>query len=629
MRRYLSLAPLFAIALVMAPARPAAAATRANDAPLEYLKTVSGLGPVQDPQILFLLMSQYLAANDAEGGIAYFNDMLQRYDQQLSDPQRSLYLSAIGLLRASHAKDVSFFHRYGWVNDTSAILDRAVQLSGGKIFIVRWIRGNVYSQFPAFFGKRETAFDDLTWCEANAAGAPDSGWLREVYFNLGRLQRDLKGDPSLAASYLAKSGYTSFDKDEVLTTPFTEDAQAGHRFAARSFKEVVPGRIYTLSGFEFTEYNFVVSADRSQLFAIDAGTRPDSAKAAYYYLRSKVPNLPPLTAVFVTHAHWDHIGGQHFFRSLPSAPKFYARSNYQEELGHSLGAPARYSYFFGSRFDLDDIRDFKPDVAIAGPSEVTLGGTHIRFIPIHGGETADGMFVYFPDESTLFAGDFMMPYFGAPFVDEGNVPGMLDAIDVVTQLAPAHILHGHAPLTRIFGNLETLKQTRKQIAWLNDQVTDLMSQGLTRAEIHERNLVPPDIRETPLAQLPLLLMRENLIDRRYAQRAGYWRDGLEGMDHLSDKDLGSTFKTYLGLSDSQMADAIDRMVEAGDAELAARTVMQALEAYPGSPRLAAAKHRVFSALRQKYQGFDPFRFIVYSELMGAPVPPVAGADMAF
>jgi glyoxylase-like metal-dependent hydrolase (beta-lactamase superfamily II) len=624
MRRSLFILPLVLLGLALAPSAPAA--TRADDARFEYLKTVSGLGPVQDPQILFLLMSQYLAANDTEGGIAYFQGLLQRYDASLTDPQRGLYLSAIGLLRASHAKDVFVLKRFGWVKDTSAILDQAVQLTGGKVFVVRWIRGNVYSQFPSFFGKQQAAFDDLRWCEANVASAPDLGWMREVDFNLGRLENDLQRDPQAAAAYLAKSGYPSFQKSEILNNPFSIDPETGFTFAPRSFKEVVPGRIYALSGFEFTEYYFIVSADRTQLFAIDAGTRPDSAKTAYDYLHAKVPNLPPLTAVFVTHAHWDHIGGQHFYRSLPSAPKFYARSNYAEELAHDLDNPARYSYFFGSRFTLDDVRDFKPDVTVSGPTEISLGGTRIRFIPIHGGETADGMFVYLPDESALFGGDFVMPYFGAPFVDEGNIPGMLDAMDVAIQLAPQHILLGHAPLTRVFGDVETLKQTRHQIAWLDDQVTGLMQQGLSRAAVHERNLVPPDIRDTPLAQMPLLLMRENLIDRRFAQAQGYWHDGIEGMDHLSDKDFGSAFKDYLGLSDSQMADAVDRMVDAGDSELASRVLMQALAAYPDSAKLAAAKQRVFSSLRQKYQAYDPFRFIVYSELMGAPVPPMQGGE---
>jgi hypothetical protein len=48
--------------------------------------------------------------------------------------------------------------------------------------------------------------------------------------------------------------------------------RAGHAFAPRRIAEIVPGRVYVLSGFEFTEYYFVVSDDGRQLIGIDAGT---------------------------------------------------------------------------------------------------------------------------------------------------------------------------------------------------------------------------------------------------------------------------------------------------------------------------------------------------------------------
>jgi glyoxylase-like metal-dependent hydrolase (beta-lactamase superfamily II) len=35
-------------------------------------------------------------------------------------------------------------------------------------------------------------------------------------------------------------------------------------------------------------------------------------------LRNRFPDLPPLTTVLVTHAHWDHIGGHRYFRQLGS-----------------------------------------------------------------------------------------------------------------------------------------------------------------------------------------------------------------------------------------------------------------------------------------------------------------------
>jgi len=38
----------------------------------------------------------------------------------------------------------------------------------------------------------------------------------------------------------------------------------------------------------------------------------------------------------------------------------------------------------------------------------------VSLIPIPGGETSDGLFIHLPDAGILFAGDFIMPYLGAP-----------------------------------------------------------------------------------------------------------------------------------------------------------------------------------------------------------------------
>ena len=62
--------------------------------------------------------------------------------------------------------------------------------------------------------------------------------------------------------------------------------------------------------------------------------------------------LPPLTTIFITHSHWDHVGGHSYFRGLNPRPRFYARSNYQEEIARDVSdAPEVFDkYFFGERF---------------------------------------------------------------------------------------------------------------------------------------------------------------------------------------------------------------------------------------------------------------------------------------
>jgi glyoxylase-like metal-dependent hydrolase (beta-lactamase superfamily II) len=593
---------------------------------LEYLKAVNSATPPKDPQLLFLLMGAYANANLQVEGAEFLSARLDEFGPRLSDPQRALYLSAIGLLRAQHASSVSLLHRIGYVKDTIAKLDQAKRLSGGQIFVVNWISGVVRAQLPGFLHQKQAAQNDLTWCAANIAKAPDIGWLREVDFRLGTIAL-ADGDQAKAQDYLRQSGYKSFEKPVVLTTPFSEDTLAGHAFVSRRVAEIVPSRVYALSGFEFTEYYFVVSDDRRELIGIDAGTRADSAKTAYEALRAYAPNLPELTTIFITHSHWDHIGGQTYFRGLNPKPRFYARSNYQEEIaGETNGPESIAKHFFGERFNLDDVRSFKPDATIDRPTELKIGGTRVDLIPVHGGETHDAMFIHLPDLGVLFVGDFIMPYLGAPFVVEGDFQGLLDAIDIVVQKNPRYMLHGHEPLTRNFSSPDMLAQLKTDLSWLSDQVLTAIRRGDTRAAIHQANLIPPGLLTGRAdALLPYLILREHVIDRLYHQNVGYWQADLEGLDYLSDSDRAELLVDYLGLSEKQLVRAVENMAADGKYELAASLLESASARFGRTESIAKAERLVYLKLMEKYQNTDPFKYILYSAKIGAQTPAMAAS----
>jgi len=592
---------------------------------LEYLKAVNSAAPPQDPQLLFLLMGEFANANRQGEGAEFLSARLKEFAPRLTDPQKALYLSAIGLLRAQHANSVSLFSRIGYVKDTISMLDQAKKLSGGQIFVVNWISGVVRSELPWFFYQKQAALNDLRWCETNIAKAPHAGWLREVDFRLAKLAL-ADGDRVRAQEYLRQSGYKSFDKTVVLTTPFSEDTLSGHAFVPRRIAEIVPGRVYALSGFEFTEYYFVVSDDRRQLIGIDAGTRADSAKTAYEALRAYASNLPELTTIFITHSHWDHIGGQRYFRGLDPAPRFYARSNYQEQISGELNGPSSIrtlqTHFFGERFNRDDVRNFKPDATIDRRTELKIGGTRIELIPIHGGETRDAMFVHLPDLGVLFAGDFIMPYIGAPFeAGEGDLQGLLDAIDIVVQEHPRYILHGHEPLTRNFSSPEILAQLKGHLAWLRDKVLSMAGQGDPRQTIHEANLIPPGLLNgRPDVFLPYLILREHVIDRLFRQNVGYWQADLEGLDHLGGSDYGQLLVNYLGQSEKQLVNAAYQIAADGKYELAASLLEWSTARFGHTESIAKAEHLVYEKLMEKYQNTDPFKYILYSAKIGEETP---------
>ncbi len=591
---------------------------------LEYLKAVNSVAPPLDPQLLFLLMAQYSNANLQGEGAEFFSARLKEFSPRLTDVQKALYLSAIGLLRAQHASSVSLLHRIGYVRDTIAILDQAKQLSRGQVFVVNWIAGIVRTELPSRFRQRKAAQDELAWCVENADKAPHEGWLREVYYHLGKLAL-ADGEQAKAQDYLRRSGYKDFDRPITLITPFSEDVASGHTFSPRRIAEIVPGRVYALSGFEFTEYYFVVSDDGRQLIGIDAGTRADSAKVAYEALRAYAPSLPELTTIFITHSHWDHVGGHKYFRALNPRVRFYARSNYQEELTRELDAPGNFGkHFFGERFSLDDVRSFKPDVTIDGHTELKIGGTRIELIPVHGGETHDAMFIHLPDLSVMFVGDFIMPYLGAPFIEEGDFQGLLDAIDVVVEKHPQHLLHGHEPLSRNFASATMLAQLKTDLVWLREQVLSAVRRGDERAAIYQANLTPPDLLGgQPDVYQPYLILREHVIDRLYDQNVGYWQPDLQGLDHLGSSDRAELLVDYLGISEKQLVKTVEHLVADGKYELAASLVESSGNRFEHSTSVANARRLVYLKLMEENQNTDPFKFIIYSGKISEQTPQMA------
>jgi glyoxylase-like metal-dependent hydrolase (beta-lactamase superfamily II) len=587
---------------------------------LAYLKQVNQWSPPTDPGLLFLLMGQFANANRHVEGIAYFEELLTRFGPNLTNNQKAQYLVAIASLRAGHANDVLLLKRLGWVRDTIALLDEAKRLTKNEMFIARWMSGVVRARIPGFFGERDTALADLLWCIEHVDAAPHRNWLREIYVQLAAVYRQ-GGNTTEAERYQTLSGVSANNDSPIFTTPFAEDPSNGHTFMSRSIREVIPGTVYCLSGFEFTEYYFVVSADRHELIAIDAGTRPDAARAAYEALRAQVPSLPTLTAVFVTHAHWDHVGGHRYFRSLNPAVHFYGRSNYQEELSNdALGNPQMLQRFFGEKFRLDDVLSYKPDVLIDRSSDMVIGGTRFSLLPTRGGETNDALLVHMPNEGVLFVGDILMPYLGAPFIPEGSVDGLVEVIDQVSVLQPRHLLHGHEPLTRIFSSTAMLNDLRVQLTWLRDAVLRAMKDGAERGVIHQANLMPPTLASSASeVHLAYLVIRENMINRLFQQYSGYWENGLHGLDALTDADHGAVLVDYFGLSDTQLAAAAERMISDGRHELAANYLRWGHARLPDSPQLNVARRLAYLKLMDKYQEFNPFKLIVYGGEINQPI----------
>src|ERR1700736_3533692 len=131
---------------------------------LEYLKAVNSVAPPRDPQLLFLLMAQYSNANLQGEGAEFFSAQLKEFGPRLTDVQKALYLSAIGLLRAQHASSDPLLPRLWYVKDVIAMLEQEKQLSAGQVFVVNCISGIVHAQLPSLSHQKKAAQHELAWC---------------------------------------------------------------------------------------------------------------------------------------------------------------------------------------------------------------------------------------------------------------------------------------------------------------------------------------------------------------------------------------------------------------------------------------------------------------------------------
>ena len=206
-----------------------------------------------------------------------------------------------------------------------------------------------------------------------------------------------------------------------------------------------------------------------------------------------------------------------------------------------------------------------------------------------------------------------MPYLGAPFVEEGDLQGLLDAIDVVVQKNLRYLLHGHEPLTRIFTSASMLAQLKIDLVWLREQVLTATRRGDERGAIHQANLIPPGLlNDQPDLYQPYLILREHVIDRLYDQNVGYWQPDLQGLEHLTRADHAELLVDYLGVSERQLVKTVEDLTADGKYELAASLLESAGHRFEGSSSVANARRLVYFKLMEKHQNTDPFKFIIYS-----------------
>jgi hypothetical protein len=241
---------------------------------------------------------------------------------------------------------------------------------------------------------------------------------------------------------------------------------------------------------------------------------------------------------------------------------------------------------------------------------------------VTGGETEDAMLIHFPELKCVFVGDVVMPWYGEPWVNEGYASSAAQAMDVVLNLDAEFILHGHHPLTGLYGP-KTLAAYRDLHEWLVSTTQNYVRHGYSAKDIIRLNLIPPAILNDPDVTMGYVAARDNVIARVVAEMAGIWREDRtgqspEGMDTITTVERAHMLSDYFGLSETQVIRGLKRMIAEGDNSLALQMSVAAEQAFGATPGITAVKEHAVDRLRSISQFTDPFSFTTYSEMTKRP-----------
>lgn len=560
--------------------------------------------PTVERRTIVALAAQLLATRQYQSGYAYFRERVA------AQPDEPLFLALEGVFQARLAGQQSVFRRLAWLRDALGKLDRAVTQEPG---LTTYFRGLVLAEVPALLRKGPAAAADLEWVLAHQADFP-TAIRRSVYRALAKAHA-AQGRTEAASEALRRSGYTSLNPDEPqFVTDAWLTAADGYHFVPPRLVEPSPG-IYVAQGYDFADFAFIATADG--LVAVDSGGTPDHARAALADLRRRTDE--PIRHVILTHAHWDHVGGLSAFMAPGVDVQVIARANFADELRIVNETGGRIGAFFGQEEGQDVA--LAPNHLVAEPETLTIGGVQLNLYPAHGGETDDALLIHLPTAGVLFVGDVLMPQLGAPFLPEGSAEGLFDTLALIRRLAPRLLIHGHTGLTENIGP-DSLPGLDAALQEVYTQVLQAIRAGKTLVEILERNLLPGSLRAHPSAVVPFLLMRDNLIQRLYHQRTGYWKPDGDGIEPVSPAEWAAALDLLAGGRERAFVRSARALLGQGNAALALKLIDLGRQRHPTSRTLARLRRQALDRLRERYQQFSPFKFIVYSGLAGAELPPL-------
>jgi glyoxylase-like metal-dependent hydrolase (beta-lactamase superfamily II) len=571
-----------------------------TDRTLEALK-VAAAWPGADRATLVTLATVLAATGADEEGYRYFDQLAA------SQPDQVLPLALAGYFQVRSGADIP------------AGLARLDDAAGRDLGPAQYFRGLALAGLPADADRAEQAIADLEFVLAVRDQFP-SPMIRAVYHGLATAY-EAAGKHDQAARAAADSGLLSAPAGTRLEFGGGwMNAADGFHMSSPTIAEVAPG-IRVAHGYDFGDFAFVSTGNG--VVAIDAGTAEHRVRAA---LADAAIDAGEVSHVLLTHAHFDHVGG--IGALVGPATRVIAQDGFTAELRRQQGNVFPYRYFTGNGAGLGSHDGHAAadvlavDEPVASVTSLSVGGTEFVLYPTTGGETTDALMVYLPASGVLFAGDVMMPYVGAPFFAEGSPDGLLDTLRLIAELNPSVLVHGHPVLTELF-TTQTVAGLLAALTELENDSLARIRNGQTLTEVLDASVLPEVLREHQVAVGPYLAIREHFVQRLYQQHSGYWQPDGQGLEPIGPADRAAALDLLAGSRPEQFAAAARTLLAQRDAALALEIASAGLVSHPEDADLAQLRTEALYRLMERHQLQDPFRFLIYGELAGVELGPVA------
>jgi len=202
-------------------------------------------------------------------------------------------------------------------------------------------------------------------------------------------------------------------------------------FTLQPWRQLASGVFLTVAEPESVNLGLVVGSEGALL--VDTGSSPAQGRA----LRDSVGSVTdvPLTAVVVTHWHYDHSFGLAAFADLQT-------SAHESVSGRLRSAAASTD---GRRLGVDPTELTLPNREIVVATGLDLGNRRVEIAHLGRGHTDGDLVVVVPDAGLVFAGDLIEsagpPSFGpesVPVEWAGTVDGLIGLMTAKTVAVPGH-----------------------------------------------------------------------------------------------------------------------------------------------------------------------------------------------